>query len=139
MIKDELKSIKSDRKDLRNFGLVVGGVFLSIGLYFGCGTNPPGPIHGHRRAAAGPRPGPSDGAEAGPKVLMGLAVVMGFVMNTGDLVRRVFFRHPPMPLGFCLRLAGKRMLDLGFDKSRGSYWITKQKTVFSKERYEKQF
>lgn len=138
MIKDELKSIKSDRKDLRNFGLVVGGVFLSIGLYLWLRHKPAGPYF---TAIGAPLlvlglvfPTVLKPVQ---KVWMGLAVIMGFVM-TRVILSGVFFLVI-MPLGFCLRLAGKRMLDLRFDKSRGSYWITKQKAVFSKERYEKQF
>ena len=32
MLKEEIKNISSSRRDLRNFGLVVGGVLGAIGL-----------------------------------------------------------------------------------------------------------
>ncbi len=138
MLKDDFKSIKSERKDLRGFGLVVGGVFLAIGIITLLRHKPVGPYFtaiGAPLVLLG---------LAAPSVLrpvqrawMGMAVVMGFVM-TRIILSAVFFLVI-MPMGVCMRLAGKRMLDLTFDRSRRSYWITKEKAVFSKQRYEKQF
>ena len=34
MIAQELKTLKTGKRELRNFGLLVGGVFLLLGLFF---------------------------------------------------------------------------------------------------------
>src|SRR5690348_4960961 len=122
VLKDELKSVKSERKDVRNFGLVVGGVFLALGAVAWLRHKPVGPwfigigaplfLLGLAAPAV---------LKPLQKVWMSLAVTMGFVM-TRVILSCVFFLGM-MPLGVCMRLAGKRPLDLTFDRSRKSYWI----------------
>lgn len=39
------------------------------------------------------------------------------------------------PIGVLLRILGKDMLDKNIDRSSGSYWIKRKKTIFLKESY----
>lgn len=138
MIIEEIKNIKSTRPELRKFGLTMGivlgflggvlwwrgrayfsylfifsVVFLFLGLFI---------------------PGVSKFVQ---KVWMPLAAIMGWVMTRVILI--ILFYLILTPTGFLARLFGQHFLDLKFDKSAGSYWITRKNAQFDKKRYESQF
>jgi hypothetical protein len=138
MIADEIKDIKSDKKELRKFSLVIG-IFLgllgglswwrSTGLYpclfavvaafLIVGFGRPmllKPIH---------------------KVWMTLAILMGWVMTR--VILSVLFYLIVTPIGLSIRLLGKDFLDLEFSDDAGSYWIPRKEIDKDRSDYERQF
>lgn len=138
MIIEEIKKIKSSKKELKKFGIlfcivlsiwggiffwrgksyysyffIVSVIFLSIGLVFPLLL---WPIH---------------------KIWMSIAIVWGWFI--GKVILVVLFYGVFAPTGLLMRLFGKRFLDLKFDKEAKTYWIKKDKEKVSKASYEWQF
>ncbi len=139
MLIEEIRNIKSSRKDLRSFGLLIGGVAGVLGclllwrgrdnyLYFlalsaafiSSGLLMPvvlKPLH---------------------KVWMALAVVMGWVMTR--LILLVLFFVVVTPVGLLARLLKRDLLNLKLDRSApSSYWIPRKGGREEKSDYERQF
>lgn len=137
MIRD-IKSISSTKKDLRNFGLIVGACFAAIGvviilrdhdygIYFvdlGVILFALGLIY--ERLLLWPQ-----------KVWMALAVVLGFVMTR--IILFIFFYIVLFPIGMIRKLGGKTFLDERFRTGEKSYWNIRTKKEFAKGDWEKQF
>jgi hypothetical protein len=70
-------------------------------------------------------------------VWMRLAFVLGWI-NTRLLLAIVFYLVIT-PVGLLLRLFGKDILDKKIVKNNESYWITKERSIFNSQDYEKQF
>lgn len=138
MIVEEIRNIKSGRKELRKFGItfgivlgLLGGWFLwrdkghysyflilSIAFLF-LGLIVPivlKPVY---------------------KVWMTLAVLLGWFMTRVILI--VLFYMVVTPIGLLARSFGKDFLRLKFDRNTDSYWIPKEELDFERERYENQF
>jgi hypothetical protein len=134
----EIKEIKSTKKELRNFGLVVGGVLIAIGAFLFWKERPAHPyflIVGAVLVVLGlilP-------AILKPlqKVWMGFAVVMGFFMTR--VILTILYFLVLTPLGLVARLTGKRFLELRPDKAKKSYWNKREAKPFDKKEYERQF
>lgn len=126
MLIDELKNIKSTKKDLINFGLVVGGVLAAIGIvlflrdretytwFAGIGT-------------ALIICGLIVPAILKPLYLpwMGMAVVLGFVVT--HILLFTLYVTVIMPIGLVSRALGKKFMQP--EKSQltpGSYWIRRE-------------
>ena len=137
-IREDIKQLKTDARDLRKFGLMVGGVFAALGLLF---------LWRHK----GFYPyflGPGVvlilfGAIL-PRTLkrvyiawMSIAFVLGFVM--AHVILTLLFFLVITPMGLIARLAGKDFLSLKLDRKTKSYWIPREKKVKSPEEYERQF
>ena len=138
MLLEEIKNIKSEKKDLRDFGItfgvllgVLGGLLwwkgkdtytifaiLSIAFFF-FGLVLPNLLKPLQ------------------KVWMMFAVVLGWFMTR--LILSVLFYLVFTFIGLGSRLMGKKFLDLNIDKSKNSYWIYREPVQFSREKYEKQF
>lgn len=139
MVIEEIKNIKSGRKELREFGITVGivlgllgGLFLWRGrsyyFYFFIisaafllfGLVIPlllKPIH---------------------KVWMALAMLLGWVMTRAIL--SLLFFLVITPIGLLRRLFHKDFLGLKFNGgATNSYWIPKKTADFKRENYERQF
>lgn len=137
MIRKEFKSLKIDKKTLRNFGLTffivfgiiagyvywkghsgwpwfVGGsgVFLILGLFLPFILKP------------------------FYKVWMMLAFLLGWVMTRVILTLTFFLMF--IPMGFVLRMLGKDLLDEKIDKNARTYW-RKHEVGSDKSRYLKQY
>ncbi|MCP4650562.1 MAG: hypothetical protein GY853_10860 [PVC group bacterium] len=134
MIKQEMKNIKSTKKELREFALTIGNIlaviscillfkekssanyFLLCGaILIGLGVTCPlllKPIQ---------------------KIWMGLAVIIGWLMSR--IILTVFFYSILTPLSLCARLFNKKFLDLKIDETANSYWIKRKEL----NNYEKQF
>ena len=138
MILNELKNIKSTKKDLRNFGMLVGGVLLALGailFWYGKGSAPYIACAGALLFACGVIfPGVLTPLQ---KVWMGLAVVMGFIMTRVILTLLFFIVITPLAVGF--RLAGKRPLDIKMDRTKESYWHYTEDETTGGGGIEKQF
>lgn len=138
MLIEEIKNIKETKKDLKNFGITVGTVFILIAgllfwkqkesfLYFG--------ILGALLISAGLiKPvflKPLN------KAWMTLAILMGWVMTR--VILTILFYLVLTPTAFIAKLFRKNFLELKIDKSRSTYWIKREKRNFTHDDYEKQF
>ncbi len=138
MLKEEFKNIKEGKKDLRQFGLTVGGVLLIIGavLYY---SEKSAAVYffiiGGLLIAA---------AVIYPKILkllnkvwMGLAIVLGFVMSR--IILTILFYLVLTPIGLFAKLFGKKFMNLKYDKSAKSYWEKRTRKEKNQLDYERQF
>jgi len=140
MLIEEIKNIKSDKKELRKFGITVGAVLVLIGFafqFFGnnysfymiIGTigavliffgviypNILLPLH---------------------KIWMSLAVVLGFIMTR--VILSILFYLIVTPIGFIAKLTGKDFLDLKIEKDKESYWHKREIKEYQKIDTERQF
>ncbi|SVC44594.1 uncharacterized protein METZ01_LOCUS297448 [marine metagenome] len=135
---EEIKNIKSEKSDLRNFGIIVGiilliisgflfwkekesfQIFLAIGIILFLT------------------------AIALPSVLkpvywiwMIFAIILGWIMTR--VILSLMFYVVFTPIGLILRFFGKQFLELRWDKSKESYWNFRTNEHLKKENYEKQF
>jgi hypothetical protein len=135
---DDIKKIKSTKKDLRDFGLAVGAVLLVLGglfLWLQKGSYPYLLSAGLLLILAG---------LACPRVLlplqkawMTLAVIIGWLMTRVILL--LLFYLALTPTNLIARLFGKQFLDLERDPSRKSYWNDREAKERPPADYEKQF
>ena len=138
MIWEEIKNIKSDKNELKKFGLTVGAVLLAVGLvlYF---LEKPANLYfisiGAFLAAAG---------LSVPEILlplqklwMALAVILGFIMTR--VILSILFFVVVTPIGFAAKIFGKDFLDEKIDRKKESYWHYREKKEYEKSQTEKQF
>jgi hypothetical protein len=138
VIIDDIRAIKSGKKELRNFGIIVGigfavigGLFLwrdkSIYLYFFCISFPLLLL-----------------GFVAPKILkpvqkawMTLAIVLGWIVT--NIILFILFFLGVTIIGLLAKLFRKKFLDLKFNMDVESYWIPKEEKKVDKSDYEKQF
>ena len=138
MVREEIRSIGSTPRDLRNFGLVVGGVFCLLGLLLLWRDRPFWPYPG----GAGLiliLLGLSAPAVLRPfqKAWMTLALLMGWVMTR--LLLGLLFFLVLTPIALAARLAGHGFLDTSPAADADSYWNRRPDASRQREDYEKQF
>ena len=137
-ISEEIKNLDASPKKIREFGLLVGGVFLALGALLAWRGRPHAPVFF---------------AFGGFLVLFGLArpvllrplyrvwmifaILMGWVMSR--VLLTVLFYIAITPIGVWIRLSGKDLLDLKFKDGRGSYWKLRKGGDGKKEDCEKQY
>jgi hypothetical protein len=137
MLLEEIKNIKSEKKDLRNFGLTIGIAFgvlagllwwkgkdtyvifsvLSLVFIF-LGLALPSLLKPFQKA------------------WMTLAVIMGWFMTR--LILSILFYFVFTGIGLSARLLGKQFLELKTESSE-SYWKYRSNKPFDKKDCEKQF
>ena len=135
---EEIKNIKSEKSDLRKFGIIVGIVLLIIAgffflkekesfqLFFAIGIVlfvtgivipfTLKPIYW---------------------VWMTFATVLGWFMTR--VILSLLFYVILTPIGLIARSFGKQFLDLKWNKTDATYWNYHSESIFKKENYEKQF
>lgn len=138
MLLEEIKNIKSAKKDLKMFGLTVGGVLFALGgvlWYFEKANFLFFLIIGAGLAATG---------LIFPRILfplqkawMTFGVIMGWLMTR--VVLSLLFFLVMTPLSLALRATGKKFLDIGIDAKSKSYWSRRQVRSADTETYKKQF
>ena len=135
---EEIKNIKSEKRDLRNFGITVGIIFLVISGFLFWKEKESFQIF----LAIGITLFLT--ATAIPAVLkpvywiwMIFAIILGWFMTRVilSLVFYVLFTS----IGLTLRFFGKQFLELRWDKSKESYWNYRTIKHLKMEDYEKQF
>ena len=135
---EEIKNIKSEKSDLRNFGITIGIILLIISgflfwkekesfqifLVFGIIL--------------------SLIAIAIPSVLkpvywmwMIFATILGWIMTR--VILSILFYIIVTPIGLIARLLGKQFIELQWNKESSTYWNYRFRDSFKKEKYEKQF
>lgn len=136
----EFKEIKSGKKDLRQFGLVVGGILAVLGGLLLWRHRPAYPyllVPGFVLVALG---------AAVPQVLlpiqkawMVLSIIIGFFVSRLILV--LIFYAILTPMGLVMKILGKDILDERIDKTKKSYWVERSITAEDKDitSYENQY
>lgn len=138
MIAEEIRNIKSDKSDLRKFGITMGIILTLLGglsLWHEKGYF----IYFFILAATFIIPGLVLPAALRPahKGWMTLSILLGWVMTR--VILSVLFYLVVTPTRCLARLFGKQFLDLKIDKNVSSYWIPKEKQKLNKTDYERQF
>lgn len=135
---DEIKHIKTGKKDLRSFGVTIGIILLLVagllfykekesfqiflyiaGTFIGIGLIIPiilKPIY---------------------IVWMTFAVVLGWFMTR--VILSLLFYVIITPIGLVLRIFGKDFLELKKQAVQGSYWNQRDSNLEKNQNYEKQF
>ena len=135
---EELKNIKSEKTDLRKFGIAVGAIlliiagflfwkekvsfqiFLAIGIIlFALGITIPAllkPVY---------------------LVWMLLATILGWLMTR--VILSLLFYVIVTPIGLISRLFRKQFLELRWDRSKDTYWNYRATKPLKEKNYEKQF
>ncbi len=138
MLLEEIKNIKSEKRDLRSFGITIGivlgligglllwkekdtyiifiilsGVLILFGLVLPALLRPL------------------------QKAWMTFAVVLGWFMTR--MILSVLFYIVFTFIGLLAKLFGKKFLNLKIDSSEKSYWVYRKSKPFDPENYEKQF
>ncbi len=137
-IRDDIKQLNTSDRDLRKFGIMVGGVFAVLGLLFLWRHKAHYPYFLWPGAAL-----VLVGAIF-PRVLkwiyiawMSVAFVLGFMM--AHVILAFLFYLVITPIGLLARLAGKDFLSLKLDRAAKSYWIPRSTKPKSAADYERQF
>lgn len=139
MIREEIRQLKTSPRDLRKFGLVVGGVFALLAAWTWWRGKPAFPYF---LGAALPL------LVLGliwPKALkwvyigwMSLAFVLGFAVST--VLLTVFFYLVVTPIGLIAKMAGQDFLSRRIDPEAKSYWLPRANSKpRRREEYEQQF
>lgn len=138
MLIEEIKNIKSDKRQLRNFGLSVGGVVFLIGAFLFWKSNA-NALNFLGVGAALVLFGLTFPAILLPlqKIWMTFAVIMGWVMTR--IILAVLYYFILTLIGLVARLTGKQFLELKWDRSQHTYWNFRENRDFERKIYEKQF
>ena len=135
---EEIKNIKSEKSDLRNFGIIIGIILLIISGFLFWKEKESYQIF----LALGITLFFT--AIAIPVVLkpvywiwMIFAIILGWFMTR--LILSLLFYIIFTSIGLTLRFLGKQFLELRWDKSKESYWNFRTNEHLKKENYEKQF
>jgi hypothetical protein len=137
-IREDIRQLKTDTRDLRRFGLMVGGVFALIGGLL---------LWRHKVSAPyflWPGVVLMVLGVLLPRALkwvymawMSLAFVLGFIM--AHVILGLLFYLVITPVGLLARLCGQDFLRLKLDRSAKSYWLPRPQKPRSATDYERQF
>jgi len=137
-IKARLRGIKSGRRELRLFGLTVGGAFCVVSLLMlwkNYALFPYFVAAGLALITAGLLAPPI--LKPLQKVWMAVSIILGLAVTTVLLI--LIFYLIITPLGLAARLAGRRTITRGFDRTAETYWIRRTPDTQSRSGCEKQF
>jgi ABC-type uncharacterized transport system permease subunit len=138
MLKEEFKHINETKKDLRKFGITVGGVLAAIAVllfYFEKPAATYFAVIGGLLILSG---------ALFPQLLkplnriwMSLAIVLGFFMSR--VILTILFYLVLTPIALLAKLVGKKFMILKYDKSAKTYW--EKRSIIHKNQidYERQF
>lgn len=138
MILEEIKEIKSDKKELRKFGYTIGIALFIIGiilLYFEKSSHPYFIGFGILHCLIG-LIYPSLLKHV-YKIWMSLAVVLGFIMTR--IILSLLFYFVFTSIRFIARVFGKKFIDLDFKKETDSYWNKRDTKTYESIDTERQF
>ncbi len=135
---EEIKNIKSGKRELRQFGITISTVLGLLGVllflrqkdyyfyfFIFCGTF----LFLGLVAPTLLKPI--------QKIWMSLAIIIGWFVTR--VILTVLFYLVATPIGILARMFGKAFLDTKFDRTAHSYWIVREPASFNKESYENQF
>ena len=135
---EEIKNIKSEKSDLRKFGITFGVILLIIAGFLFWKEKESFQLlftFGVTLFILG---------IAIPFILkpiywvwMIFATILGWIMTR--VILSLLFYIIVTPIGLIARFFGKQFLELQWDKSKESYWNFRTNEHLKKENYEKQF
>ena len=135
---EEIKNIKSEKSDLRKFGITIGVILLIIAGFLFWKEKESFQIlltFGVTFCILG---------IAIPFILkpiywvwMIFATILGWIMTR--VILSLLFYVVFTSIGLTLRFFGKQFLELRWDNSKESYWNFRNNEHLKKENYEKQF
>ena len=135
---EEIKNIKSEKSDLRKFGITIGVILLIIAGFLFWKEKESSQIlltFGVTLCILG---------IVIPFILkpiywvwMIFATILGWIMTR--VILSLLFYTIFTPIGLIPRVFGKQFLELRWDKSKGSYWNYRTINHLKMEDYEKQF
>lgn len=135
---EEFKNIKSEKKDLRNFGLIVGVALIIISfLIFKKRINiinysvPLGFILIILGLIYPTILKPLQ------KIWMMISVILGFFMTR--IIIFILFVIAFIPLSFALKIFNKKLIDVSINKRKKSYWVYREAKKINVSDYEKQY
>jgi polyferredoxin len=139
MLHEQLKKLKTEPRDLRKFGLLVGGVLLLLGGWFFYRHKAHYPYFlgiGVVLLTLG---------LVAPRSLkqvyvgwMGVGFLLGLIVSTTLLT--MFFYLVVTPIGLIARLMGKDFLARKWDQKANTYWLARDRTKAKQPvEYERQF
>ena len=139
MLRAEINQLKTGPRDLRKFGLTVGGVLVALGLWF---------LYRHKAhypyfvypgllllvlGLALPR-----SLKQVYIVWMAIGFFLGLIVSTALLT--VFYYAVVTPIGLVARCVGKDFLERKWDAKATTYWIPRDPAKGKHAReYEQQF
>ena len=135
---EEIKNIKSEKNDIRNFGLIISAVLIAIVMLLFwkekqsydilmivgvvlCVTSLILPVILKPFYFA----------------WMTFAVILGWIMTR--VILSLVFYGIITPIGLFSRLVGKEFLNLKLNKTENTYWNHRRKHSLKKTNYQKQF
>ena len=135
---EEIKNIRSEKSDLRKFGITFGLILLIIAGFLFWKENELFQI----TLTVGVvlcMLGITLTVVLKPIYWMWMifATILGWIMTR--VILSVLFYAILTPIGLILRLFGKQFLELKWDKTDITYWNYRPKNLFVAEKYEKQF
>ena len=137
MILEEIRNIKSDKKELKKFGITIGGALLIISVFLFIYEKPSVPYFIGAGLAF------QIIAQIIPilflpiqKIWMAFSVVMGFVMTR--VILALLFYIIITPISFISKIFGKDFLSLKIEKDKKSYWNLRDEE-YKQSSTEKQF
>jgi hypothetical protein len=139
MIREEIRKLPMGRRELRKFGLLVGGIFALLALWFWWRHKPFYPwllVPAIPLLALGvvwPM-----GLRTVYVAWMTLALMLGAVVST--VLLTVLFYLVVMPVGLLARMMGKDFLNRRWDRQAATYWIPRDRSrPKTRTDYEQQF
>ncbi len=122
-VKEEIKALEISNKSLRNFGLLVGGIFFLLGLWiYYRSQNPLGIVFivlGGLLLFFG-LVFPNSLSQV-YKIWMGLAFALGWIVSRALLI--ILFYIGITTISFIASLFGKNFLDIKYKDNKETYWV----------------
>lgn len=138
MMNKEIEQLPVNPRTLRNFGWLVGGVFLLLGCWFLYRNKPVWPY------LLAPGVLLVLGGLIVPASLkhvyiawMTLGLALGFVVS--NVILTIFYYLVVTPVGLIARLCGQDFLSLKRSPAAVSYWVMKPVAARAPQEYEQQF
>jgi len=138
MLKEELKSIKSTKPELRKFGLTIGILLLVIAGFLYWRQRPSFPYFAYIGGGFA-LTGLVVPILLKPiyKAWMSFAVVMGFIMTR--VILTIIYFGMFTPIALVAKLLGKDLLDERLNKNATTYWVKRPASTFDPKSAENMF
>ena len=135
---EDLKNIKSTKKELREFGLTIGIILVILG-FIALWRNKDIYSYFLSVGVAFVILGITFYKVLLPlqKIWMGFSIIIGFFVSR--IVLTILFYLVLTPIGIIVKIFGKDILDERIDRKKESYWHEKDPSLKEKVYYENQY
>ncbi len=135
---DEIKKIKSGRKELREFGLTIGIILAILGCVALWRGKPSAwcllPVSLGFILFGLLLP---EALKPLQKLWMAFALILGFFMS--HIILIILFYAVIAPIGLMVKMSGKDIMGRRIDVNAVSYWMKRSDAKKTKESYENQY